>query len=143
MTITDFTPVTGLLGGLMIGLAAIILLLGSGRIAGISGVLAGVMGQAPAGDRQWRWFFLGGLVIGGLLYLVFNDHQWGATAATPAWPVLLGAVLVGFGTRMGNGCTSGHGICGLSRFSIRSLVATLSFMAAGFITVFVVRHVIA
>lgn len=127
----------------MIGLAAIILLLGSGRIAGISGVLAGVMGQAPAGDRQWRWFFLGGLVVGGLMYLAFNDHQWDATAATPAWPVLIGALLVGFGTRMGNGCTSGHGICGLSRFSIRSLVATLSFMAAGFITVFVIRHVIA
>ncbi len=143
MTITDFTPVTGLLGGLMIGLAAILLLLGSGRIAGISGVLAGVLGQAPAGDRQWRWFFLGGLVLGGLLYLGFNDFQWGGATALPAWPVLLGAVLVGFGTRMGNGCTSGHGICGLSRFSVRSLVATLTFMTAGFITVFFVRHVIA
>ena len=126
----------------MIGLAAVILLLGSGRIAGISGVLAGAMGQAPAGDRQWRWFFLAGLVIGGLLYLAFNDFQWGIAAATPHWSVLVGAMLVGFGTRMGNGCTSGHGICGLSRFSIRSLVATLSFMAAGFITVFIVRHVI-
>ncbi|MES2681917.1 MAG: YeeE/YedE thiosulfate transporter family protein [Pseudomonadota bacterium] len=143
MTIIDFTPVTGLLGGLMIGLAAIILLLGSGRIAGVSGVLAGAMGQASAGDRQWRWFFLAGLVIGGLLYLSFNDFQWGAAAATPAWPVLIGALLVGFGTRMGNGCTSGHGICGISRFSVRSVVATLTFMVAGFITVFVARHVIA
>lgn len=143
MTITDFTPVTGLLGGLMIGLAAIVLLLGTGCIAGVSGVLAGAMGQAPTGDRHWRWLFIAGLVIGGGLYLMFNDFQWGAAAATPAWPVLIGALLVGFGTRMGNGCTSGHGICGLSRFSVRSLVATLTFMAFGFVTVFVVRHVIA
>lgn len=143
MTITDFTPVTGLLGGLMIGLAAIVLLLGSGRIAGISGVLAGAIGQVPAGDRQWRWFFVGGLVIGGALFLMVSNFEWGTAPATPSWPVLIGAVLVGFGTRIGNGCTSGHGICGLSRFSIRSLVATLTFMAFGFITVFLVRHVFA
>lgn len=143
MTLTDFTPVTGLLGGSLIGLAAVVLLLGSGRIAGVSGILAGAVGQAPAGDRQWRWFFVSGLVIGGGLYLMFNDFQWGMTAPMPAWPVLLGALLVGFGTRMGNGCTSGHGICGLSRFSVRSLAATFTFMAFGFATVFVVRHLIA
>ena len=142
MTITDFTPVTGLLGGLLIGLAAVILLLGNGRIAGVSGVLAGVMGQALAGDRHWRWFFIAGLIIGGAIYLMLNGFKWGGAVASPTWPVLLGAVLVGFGTRMGSGCTSGHGICGLSRFSARSMVATMSFMAFGFLTVFVVRHVI-
>lgn len=135
-----FTPGTALIGGLIIGLAAAVLVLGNGRIAGISGIVGGLL-QRPRGDMDWRIAFLVGLigapVIAALLgYPVVPDIAagWGE--------VLAAGFLVGIGTRYAGGCTSGHGVCGLSRGSQRSLVATPTFMAAGIVTVFIVRHVV-
>ncbi len=135
-----FTPWASLAGGLVIGLAAALLVLFNGRIAGISGVLGGLL-RPSSGDVAWRAAFVAGLVVAPLAWAVF--------AALPAVHVDAGlptlgvaGLLVGLGTRLGSGCTSGHGVCGLSRGSLRSLAATLAFMAAGFAVVFVVRHVI-
>lgn len=143
MTETEFTPAAAILGGAVVGLAVLLLMLGNGRIAGISGIAAGALGSAPPGDRAWRWAFLAGLVIGGLTYAMLVAPV-GPTLDTPSqWlPAIAGAVIVGFGTRLGSGCTSGHGICGVSRVSARSLIATTVFMASGTATVFIVRHVI-
>jgi uncharacterized membrane protein YedE/YeeE len=135
-----FTPWSSLAGGVLIGLAAALLLLFNGRIAGISGILGGLL-EWPRGDLAWRVVFLIGLVGAPLVYGVFATLppvQVDAGSAT----LLLAGLLVGVGTRYGSGCTSGHGVCGLSRRSPRSLVATLAFMGAGFITVHVVRHVL-
>ncbi|NKF22565.1 YeeE/YedE family protein [Solimonas marina] len=130
-----------LIGGLLIGLAATVLLLGSGRIAGISGIAGGLLFER-GGDRGWRALFVVGLIAGaGLVALI----KPGLAAAAPSVgvPWLIGAgLLVGFGTRLGSGCTSGHGICGISRMSPRSLIATATFMVAGFVTVYVVRHLL-
>ena len=133
-----FTPWTALVGGMLIGLAAAMFALFNGRIAGISGVLGGLF-KPTRGDIGWRLAFIGGLVGASLVYRLF--------AALPAVQIdasyialVVAGLLVGVGTRYGSGCTSGHGVCGLSRLSPRSLVATLSFMGAGFVTVFVVRH---
>ena len=136
-----FTPWASLAGGALIGLAAALLVLLNGRIAGISGVLGGLL--APArGDVAWRVAFIAGIVLAPLAYLLFS--VWPATQIDASWGELVAAgLMVGVGTRYGAGCTSGHGVCGLSRFSLRSLVATLVFMAAGFATVFVLRHLIA
>lgn len=139
---TTFTPLAGLAGGLLIGLASAMLLLANGRIAGISGILGRSFFPAP-GDLGWRLAFLAGLPLGawavgllapGTTALVITDS-----------PALLvaGGLLVGLGTQIGNGCTSGHGVCGLGRGSRRSLVATVTFMAAGIATTFVARHVLA
>lgn len=135
-----FTPATALAGGALIGLAAGMFALLNGRIAGISGVLGGLLGVA-AGDRRWRLAFVLGLVAAPLVLGLFSalpalqiDASYGA--------LVLAGLLVGFGARYGSGCTSGHGVCGLSRFSPRSLLATLVFMATGFATVFVVRHLL-
>jgi len=141
MTIVNFTPLSAFLGGALIGLSAALLLLLKGRIAGISGIAGGII-YPEKGDMDWRFMFIGGLVIGGLLY------QWiglGAGVehiqAVVDTPMLIAAgLLVGIGTTIGTGCTSGHGICGLARRSPRSLVATISFMATAFVTVFIVRH---
>lgn len=136
----NFTPWAALLGGLLIGLAAAGFVLVNGRIAGISGILGGLI-SAKAGDKSWRIAFIGGILAAPLAYQLF-------AALPPAqidagWPLLLAAgLLTGIGTRYGSGCTSGHGVCGLSRLSPRSLVATLTFMGAGFATVFVVRHLL-
>ena len=134
----DFNLTTALLGGLLIGLSSTLLLLFNGRIAGISGIISGAIRVGQ--DSRWRWLFITGLLLGGWLYE-------GAIAAQPT-PVsefapvsmVAGGLLVGFGTRLGNGCTSGHGVCGLGRLSFRSLVAVLTFLATGFITVFITRH---
>ena len=135
---TAFTPWSALAGGLLIGLAAVMFALLNGRIAGISGVLGGLLKPAR-GDVGWRAAFILGLVLAPLTYGIF--------AALPALQIDAGyglltaaGLLVGVGTRYASGCTSGHGVCGLSRLSPRSLVATLTFMGAGFATVFVVRH---
>lgn len=141
MTIVNFTPWSALLGGMLIGLAAALLMLLNGRVAGISGIVGGALKAEPA-DRWWRLVFVAGLIIGGLLY------QWLGVGigvehiqAVVDKPLLvIAGLLVGIGTTVGNGCTSGHGICGLARGSQRSLVATLSFMGAAFVTVFIVRH---
>lgn len=130
-----------LLGGVAIGLASAVLLLFNGRVAGISGIAGGLL--APArGDTDWRLAFVGGLVAGGFLLHAIAPGAIGPPAATDLGVVLAAGLLVGFGTRLGNGCTSGHGVCGLARGSVRSLAATLTFMAAAAATVFVVRHVV-
>jgi uncharacterized membrane protein YedE/YeeE len=136
----NFTPWTSLAGGLLIGLAAAMFLLFNGRIAGISGILGGLL-QWPTGDLAWRIAFLLGLVGAPLVYGLFAPLP---TVQVDAGAITLVAagLLVGIGTRYGSGCTSGHGVCGLSRRSPRSLVATGAFMVAGFLTVFIVRHLI-
>ncbi|MGL5037279.1 MAG: YeeE/YedE family protein [Aeromonas sp.] len=128
-----------LAGGMLVGLSALILLLFTGRIAGISGITAGALQHlAP-----WRWVFLLGLVGGAGLALTQGWAPMPVLRDLPHWPlIVLAGLLVGVGTRLGNGCTSGHGICGMGRGSWRSIVATMIFMAAGFITVFVTRHLI-
>jgi uncharacterized protein len=135
-----FTPWSAAIGGVVIGLAVALFVLVNGRIAGISGIVGGML-RPVRGDLAWRLAFIAGLVAAPLAYAT--------AAALPSatieagYPVLIAAgLLVGIGTRLGSGCTSGHGVCGLSRLSPRSLVATLSFMAAGFVTVFVLRHVV-
>jgi len=134
-----FTPVSALLGGLLIGLAATLLWLTNGRIAGISGIV-GNLPTSRAGDIFWRVSFLVGLVAAPLVYsAVAGTPIVRLDAGVPA--IIGGGLLVGFGTRLGGGCTSGHGVCGLARRSRRSVVATGLFMAAGFLTVFFVRHV--
>ncbi|MCE3264937.1 MAG: YeeE/YedE family protein [Pseudoduganella sp.] len=134
-----FTPGLSFAGGLLIGLASVLFLYLNGRIAGISGILGGLLSPAR-GDVAWRLAFLGGLVAAPLAYGLFQPLPLPQIDAS--YPVLVAAgLLVGLGTRYGSGCTSGHGICGLSRLSPRSLVATGAFMLAGFATVFLVRHV--
>lgn len=136
---TDFSPVSALLGGALIGLAAVVLYAGSGRIAGISGIFNGAMEQVNG--RAWRIAFLLGLMLGAGAWFV-SGHDVPAQRTGFPVPILITAgLLVGSGTRLGNGCTSGHGICGLARLSKRSLVAVLVFMACGMATVWVVRHV--
>ena len=136
---THFTPWPALAGGVLIGLAAAAFVLLNGRIAGISGILGGLLRPAR-GDVAGRAAFLAGLVGAPLAYGLFAALP--AVRIDAGVPALVAAgLLVGLGTRYGAGCTSGHGVCGLSRLSPRSLVATLSFMAAGFVTVYVIRHV--
>lgn len=135
---SQFTPGAALTGGLLIGLAAASFLLLNGRIAGISGILGGLLVPARR-DILWRVAFLAGLVGTPNLWLLFSELP--PIQVDAGYPALIVAgLLVGIGTRYGSGCTSGHGVCGLSRLSPRSLVATLSFMATGFLTVFVIRH---
>ncbi len=135
-----FTPWPALAGGLLIGLAAAVLVLLGGRVAGISGIVGGLL-RTVAGDRAWRLAFLGGLLMSPWVYVLLAgplqphiDAGWGL--------LLVAGLLVGVGTRYGAGCTSGHGVCGLSRLSPRSAAATAVFMAAGFATVFVLRHML-
>lgn len=140
MTVEGFTPVGALLGGALIGLAATALYATTGRIAGISGIAGGLLRAATA-DAGWRLLFLAGLLIGaaaagwaGGLRTLHIDASWPALAVA--------GVLVGYGTQLGSGCTSGHGVCGIARFSPRSVAATLVFMGAAIVTVFVVHHVV-
>jgi uncharacterized protein len=135
-----FTPYASLAGGVLIGVAAAMFVLLNGRIAGISGILGGLL-KPVKGDVAWRGAFVLGLVASPLLYALF------ASMPTPridaSWAALiLAGLLVGVGTRYGSGCTSGHGVCGLSRLSPRSLAATATFMGTGFVTVFVIRRVL-
>lgn len=133
--------VQALLGGVLIGLAAASLLIVNGRIAGISGIVGGLLPPRPA-DTLWRVVFVVGLVAGGVCLRTLAPDPFHGLAATP-WAVLLPAgLLVGFGAGLGNGCTSGHGVCGVARLSPRSIVATVTFMLAGAVTVFVVRHLV-
>jgi uncharacterized membrane protein YedE/YeeE len=137
---TSFTPWTALAGGLLIGLSAALFVLLNGRIAGISGILGGLL-ALPKGDSAWRVAFVLGLVVSPLAFATV--HTLPAVRVDAGTGTLVAAgLLVGLGTRYGAGCTSGHGVCGLSRLSPRSLVATAAFMLAGFATVFVVRHVL-
>ena len=133
-----FTPWSALIGGMLIGLAAAMFALLNGRVAGISGVLGGLL-KPTRGDIGWRVAFIVGLVSASLVYGLFATLPAVQIDASYVALVVAG-LLVGVGTRYGSGCTSGHGVCGLSRLSPRSLVATLAFMGAGFVTVFVLRH---
>jgi hypothetical protein len=135
-----FTPWTSLAGGVLIGTAAAMLLLLNGKVAGISGILGGLL-RPRGGDIGWRVAFIAGLVAAPLLYQLATPLP--AVQIDAGTGLLIAAgLLVGVGTRYGSGCTSGHGVCGLSRLSPRSLVATAAFMAAGFATVFIVRHLL-
>lgn len=137
----SFTPASAVVGGLLIGVAASWFVLMNGRIAGISGILGGLVSRPERGDRAWRIAFLLGLVISPVLWQV--GAQLPPLVVEADYPLLLAAgFLVGISTRYGAGCTSGHGVCGISRLSPRSMVATLASMASGFATVFVIRHVI-
>ena len=134
----DFTPIPALIGGGLIGLASVWLLAANGRIAGVSGILHGLFSPPEA---QWRAWFISGLLLAGL--------AWQAAGAPvplrqgfPLGWAAAGGLLVGFGTRMGGGCTSGHGVCGLARLSVRSLAAVLVFMASGMLATYVMRHVL-
>ncbi|QIK81087.1 YeeE/YedE family protein [Lysobacter sp. HDW10] len=134
---TLFTPLSAALGGLMIGLAVLVLYFSLGRIAGISGILNKAIEDRD--DRLWRWVFLVALMIGAVAMFKVFDLRAGNAVVSMPWLIAAG-LLVGAGTRLGNGCTSGHGICGLARFSKRSAVAVAVFMATGMLTVYVLRH---
>lgn len=137
----DFTPLPALLGGVLIGLSASLMLLLHGRVAGISGLYGGLF-RPGVGDRALRIAFIVGLLLAGLAVRIVWPSAF-ATKWTPTPVFAIGAgLLVGIGTQLGNGCTSGHGVCGISRLATRSIVATLTFMATAFVTVFVVRHVL-
>ena len=137
---TNFTPWSALGGGALIGISASILLLLNGRVAGISGILGGLV-RPRADETSWRALFVVGLLVGGVVLVLVRPASFGATPVSLPLAIVAG-VFVGFGTRLGSGCTSGHGVCGLSRFSGRSLAATMTFMATGAISAFVVQHLI-
>lgn len=130
-----------LLGGVLIGLASALMMLANGRIAGISGIFRGVL-FPTRGDVSWRAWFLGGLLGGGALMALWMPSVFPTTTGSSPTILIAAGLLVGFGVRLGSGCTSGHGVCGIGRLSPRSLIATLSFIATGAITVFLMRHVL-
>ena len=136
-----FTPWTSLMGGILLGLSAALFILLNGRVLGISGIVGGLLSGRP-GDSSWRLSFLLGLFAAPWVVALFSSSA--VPRIDAGWGMLvLAGLLVGLGTRYGSGCTSGHGVCGLSQLSPRSLVATLSFMGAGFLTVYLVRHLLA
>jgi uncharacterized protein len=139
MTIGDWIAPLG--GGLLIGAASVGLLLLNGRIAGISGIIGGLLNPSR-GDFGWRVAFFGGLVAGGIALLFFHPGAFPDAASQPLPVLALAGALVGFGARLGSGCTSGHGVCGISRLSPRSLVATATFMSAGGLAVYAVNHLL-
>jgi uncharacterized membrane protein YedE/YeeE len=137
----NFTPVSGLLGGLLIGLAAAVLLLLNGRISGISGIVAGLLAPRSS-EVGWRVVFIAGLLLGALGYMLATGGSFpvGMQASVPV--LIVAGLLVGFGTRLGSGCTSGHGLCGIALLSKRSIAASAVFFGVAIITVFLTRHVI-
>lgn len=141
MDYTVFTPYKGLLGGFLIGLSAVLLMLINGRIAGMSSM---VHGLCPPGKKieYWRAAFILGLIIGGFSYYLFPVIQFPLRINYPILLLILGGFCVGFGTRMGHGCTAGHGVCGVARLSLRSIIATSTFFISAVITTFVMRHLI-
>ena len=129
-----------LFGGALIGLSASLMLLWNGRVTGISGIFYGAAIKPVKTDRAWRWCFIGGLLAGGLLLQLTYPNAFSEGLQTKSWTVFVAGVLVGFGTVLGNGCTSGHGVCGLSRLSPRSIIATLTFIGAGVVAVYIFRQ---
>lgn len=136
---TAFTPWRSLLGGMLIGLSAALLILFNGRVAGVSGILGAAITSRPDREGIWRWHFIAGVLAAAPLWWLVASPQIPDIATRPAALVIAG-LLVGLGTRFGSGCTSGHGVCGMSRGSLRSIVATGTFIAFGFATVYLVRH---
>ena len=135
---TTFTPLPSLIGGLLIGCSTLLMILWLGKIAGISGIV-GQLWSAAAGDRVWCLAFVIGLMLAPLLYACWAPLP-AVQIVTSTPGLVVAGLLVGFGTRLGSGCTSGHGVCGLSRLSLRSLVATLTFMATAILVVWLLRH---
>lgn len=133
----SFTPVASTVGGVLIGISASLLLLFTGRITGISGILSGALRTAE--DGPWRRWYLAGLVLGAVVMATLNPDLFANTSGRSVLTVAVAGLLVGYGTRLGSGCTSGHGVCGLARLSPRSLVATLTFIGTGVVTVTVMR----
>jgi len=138
----NFTPYSALIGGALIGLSAALLLFLNGRIAGISGIVAKVLFPEQRDDLSWRIYFLAGLLLGPMILRVVNGIPFDFNFETSLPVLLIAGLLVGYGTNLGSGCTSGHGICGLARLSPRSMFATVVFMAVAGITVFIVRHLL-
>jgi uncharacterized membrane protein YedE/YeeE len=136
-----FTPLSALVGGAMIGAAAAMLLVLDGRIAGISGIVGGLMRPAR-GEIVWRLAFIAGLLLAPLAWAAAGGGLPRIVVGAPAWLVVAAGLLVGFGSRLGSGCTSGHGVCGIGRASPRSLIATAVFTATAIATVFVTRHLL-
>ncbi len=138
---SNFTPMAALLGGALIGGAALLLWLGLGRVAGIAGILGG-LARARGAEAGWRLAFLAGLVLAPLAFVLLGGAVPAPRIEASAPVLVLAGLLVGFGTRLGNGCTSGHGVCGVARLSLRSVAATLVFMVVAALTVFVRRHLV-
>ena len=140
---TNFAPISGLVGGALIGLAAVVLMLTIGRIAGVCGIALNALTAGDAAGRSWRLAFILGLPLGALLVTAIGLKDWSSVTFPATMPMtVIAGFIVGFGSIVGSGCTSGHGICGLARFSMRSVVATVTFMATGAATVFIIRHVV-
>lgn len=143
MVIENFTPISSLIGGILIGIASSIMLLLNGKIAGISGITKGIISSdTPAEDRKWRIFFISGLLLGGLGIVVLMPEMTAKFSEFSPIQIIIAGLLVGVGTSLGNGCTSGHGVCGLGRRSPRSLASVATFMAVGFFTAYVMFHVL-
>lgn len=139
---TTFTPFASLLGGLLIGISAVALMACQGRVAGISGIVSRLLPPFQDGESLGRAAFILGLVLAPVSWKLLTGHAVAQTVSANLPMMVVAGLLVGFGTVLGNGCTSGHGVCGLARLSTRSFVATLVFMAAAFATVFLARHVV-
>ncbi len=137
----DFTPVSGLAGGLLIGLAAALLLLLNGRISGISDIVGGLV-TPKSSNAGWRVVFVAGLLLGASIYMLVTGAAFAVTMQASLPVLVMAGLLVGFGTRLGSGCTSGHGVCGVARLSGRSIAATAMFVGVAMLTVFLTRHVI-
>ena len=135
----NFTPIASLIGGILIGLSAAAMFWFDGKIAGISGIVAGVL-RPVRNDWLWRVFFVSGLLAGGLIMRMVEPDAYAYTIQRSSGAIIAAGLLVGFGTRLSNGCTSGHGVCGVSRLSARSMVATGSFLVTGAVTVFVINR---
>lgn len=136
----NFTPFASLLGGIILGLASALMLILFGRIMGISGIIGTAL-ERPKNDTLWRLVFIAGLISSAVVFAPFVDIDRTVPIETNIWLIVLAGLLVGYGTRLGSGCTSGHGICGISRLSVRSLVATGVFMVAGIVTVTIMQFV--
>lgn len=135
----NFTPISGLIGGLLIGLATMLMLLLNGRIAGISGIVGGLLARQGS-EVGWRAVFVTGLLLGAFVYMLATGGAFPVSIEASLPIMVVAGLLVGFGTRLGSGCTSGHGVSGIARFSKRSIVATLVFMGTGIGTVFLTHH---
>lgn len=138
----NFTPVSAIIGGCLIGCSAVLMLGLIGRIAGISGILFGAMELSQNRDHGWRWWFLSGLLLGAACYTWLMPLGFEARTDFPLALLILAGLLVGVGTRMGSGCTSGHGVCGIARLSRRSILATIIFLVTAILTTYIMRHLL-
>lgn len=137
---TEFTPISGFIGGVLIGISVVLMMWLFGRITGISGFLHGLLPPQKS-DSLWRFIFLLGLVSGGITFYLLPAIQYIPRAHYPPVLLIFAGLLVGFGTRMGGGCTSGHGVCGVSRLSARSIIATITFIVTGILATYFIKHV--